>query len=546
MTMIVDNRPPFRLLGLVACVLVTQLSAQAPVSIGTPVLAMVAMRDGTKLATDVYLPSAQGGKWPAIVVRTVYGRSGVKPLVSGILKKGYVVVSQDLRGKGKSQGQSGPIFSHDGWGEHQDGHDTLDWVAKQPWSDGRMGMWGGSALGIVENLTAPGAPDGLRAHWVLAAFSDMYSQCAYQGGVWRTELIERWLKANKLDAGSMPAFLAHPTRDQFWEQFNADAQAEKVNSPAMFLGGWYDIFLQGTIDSFNAIQSRGGPRARGQCRLVIGPVAHGIFFGLNYPKAGYPKAADAFDFYDRHVKGDSKVAATDKPVHYYLMGDPTDKKAPGNLWRNVDSWPPPSTSTPYYFHADGSLKTASPHSADAAKSFNYDPKNPVPTEGGQNLTLAKGPMDQRSVESRPDVLVFSTEPLTEPLEITGRILAKLHVSSNCPDTDFTVKLTDVYPDGRSMLVTDGILRARFRESFEKEVFIEPAGVYELTVDLWSTALVFNRGHRIRIAVSSSNSPRFDPNPNTGKKFRADTETRIATNKVWLSSKHPSRILLPVR
>jgi putative CocE/NonD family hydrolase len=180
-----------------------------------------------------------------------------------------------------------------------------------------------------------------------------------------------------------------------------------------------------------------------------------------------------------------------------------------------------------------------------AKAYAYDPKNPVPNIGGQELGVPLGPMDQRRVENRPDVLLFSTGPLEKPFEATGRVTAKLFVSSDCPDTDFTVKLCDVYPDGRSMLVTDGVLRARYHKSFEEESLLEPGQVYELDVDLWSTSLIFNKGHRIRVAVSSSNSPRFEANPNTGKRFRASTETRVAHNTLHLSAKHPSRILLPV-
>jgi putative CocE/NonD family hydrolase len=227
------------------------------------------------------------------------------------------------------------------------------------------------------------------------------------------------------------------------------------------------------------------------------------------------------------------------------MGDPTDKMAPGNYWRSADHWPPAAAPTVFYFQPDGKLMASTKPQGDDSKSYQYDPANPVPTVGGAELGADIGPKDQRKVESRDDVLLFSTDVLAEPIEVTGRISAKLYVSSNCPDTDFTVKLTDVYPDGRSMLVTDGILRARFRESFEEERLLEPGKVYEVTVDLWSTSLVFNKGHKIRVAVSSSNAPRFDPNPNTGHAFRADKDIRVATNTIYFSEKYPSRVLLPI-
>jgi putative CocE/NonD family hydrolase len=280
---------------------------------------------------------------------------------------------------------------------------------------------------------------------------------------------------------------------------------------------------------------------------VIAPVGHGAITELKYPAnaAQGPACADAFAWFDHVLLGKDNAVAKEKPVHYYVMGDPTDPKAPGNYWRHADDWPPPSRPTPFYLHADGMLVKDKPPQGNERKTYTYDPKDPVPNVGGQELGVPLGPMDQRRVEPRPDVLLFTTEELKEPLEVTGRLAAKLFVSSDCPDTDFTVKLCDVYPDGRSMLVTDGILRARYHQSFEKESFLEPGQVYELNVDLWSTSLVFNRGHRLRVAVSSSNSPRFEANPNTGKPFRADQETRVAKNTLHLSLQYPSRIVLPL-
>jgi putative CocE/NonD family hydrolase len=235
----------------------------------------------------------------------------------------------------------------------------------------------------------------------------------------------------------------------------------------------------------------------------------------------------------------------DKPVHDYVMGDRCNPAPPGTFWRPPDNWPPPTTPVKFYLHADGGLRTAPPHQADAKLSYRYDPNDPAPTIGGQNLHGTYGPLDQRPVESRSDVLLFTSEPLSEPLEVTGRIYAELYVSSDCPDTDFTVKMTDVYPDGRSIILCDGILRARYHESLERPSLLTAGKVYKLRIDLWSTSVVFNRGHRIRVAVSSSNFPRFEPNPNTGKLPREGSETRVATNTVYLSGQQPSHIILPV-
>ena len=506
---------------------------------------MVAMSDGIELATTVYRPKGEGA-FPVIVARTPYNKDGLKGEAQRFCKRGYAFVAQDLRGRFKSKGHHAIIFHNDGWNTPHDGRDTLEWIVRQTWCNGKIGSTGGSALGITQNMAAPGAPRELAAQHVVVAFSDMYRQGAYQGGAFRTGLLENWLKATGMTDVNLEAFVAHPRYDDFWKELNAETQAERVNAPGVFFGGWYDIFLQGTINSFMTIQSRGGPMARGRCRLVIAPIGHGSMTELTYPasSARLPRCADNLAWFDAMLKGKANGVVAEKPVHYYVMGDPTDEKAPGNVWRAAEIWPPAAADTAYYLRPSGHLSTTRPTESDS-RSYKYDPAQPVPTIGGAELGANIGPRDQRSVESRSDVLLFTSELLEAPLEVTGRITARLYVSSDCPDTDFTVKLTDVYPDGRSMLVTDGILRARFRESLENEKSLEPDEIVEIPVDLWSTSLVFNKGHRLRVAVSSSNSPRFDPNPNTGHPFRADQEQRVATNTIYFSEKYPSQIVLPV-
>lgn len=506
---------------------------------------LVAMSDGIELATTVYRPEGNG-PFPVVVARTPYNKDGLKGEAQRFCRNGYVFVAQDLRGRFKSKGHHAIIFHNDGWNTPHDGHDTLEWIARQPWCNGKIGSTGGSALGVTQNMAAPGAPAALKAQHVTVGFSDMYSQGAFQGGAFRTGLLENWLKGTGMVDVNLKTFVAHPSYDQFWQELNPETQAERVNAPGVFFGGWYDIFLQGTINSFTTIQSRGGPSAKGRCRLVIAPIGHGGITELKYPAnaSKLPRCVDSLGWFDAMLKDKNNGVSDEKPVHYYVMGDPTDATAPGNIWRAADAWPPEVSETPYYLHAGGKLSAARPAET-GNQSYKYDPANPVTTIGGAELAADIGPRDQRSVESRPDVILFTTEVLEKPVEVTGRISAKLFVSSDCPDTDFTVKLTDVYPDGRSMLVTDGIIRARFRESFECEKMLEPGQVVEVPVDLWSTSLVFNKGHRIRIAVSSSNAPRFDPNPNTGHAFRADQEKRVATNTLHISEKYPSRIVLPV-
>ncbi|HIQ22184.1 MAG TPA: CocE/NonD family hydrolase [Planctomycetes bacterium] len=508
---------------------------------------MVPMRDGVRLATDVYRPAGEEKPLPVILMRTPYSKEGGQALAQVVCRRGYALVAQDMRGRFQSEGSDAVVFHNDAWATpHRDGHDTLRWIIAQPWCNGRIGTMGGSALGIVQNLMAPDAPDQLIAQYVSVAFSNMYTQAVYQGGVFRKSLLENWLRSNRFDPKNLETFRSHYKYDAFWKQLNPEEHAEGVNVAAVFHGGWYDIFLQGTINSFVALQRRGGPRARGNCRLVIGPWAHGNFKGLTYPPNARetPVAVDRFRFFRYWLKGVDNGVPKDKAVHYYVMGDPEQPDAPGNVWRAADRWPPPFEPLRGYFHANGKLEMTAPTAPDADLTYRYDPLDPVPTLGGQNLNIPKGPMDQRPVESRPDVLVFTSPVLKEPVEVTGPIRARLYVSSDCPDTDFTVKLCDVYPDGRSMLLTDGILRARFREGFDREVFLEPNRVYELEVDLWSTSLVFNRGHRIRVSVSSSNAPRFEPNPNNGQPHMGMGNPRVANNRLYVSARYPSHIVLP--
>src|SRR5262245_60315271 len=354
---------------------------------------LVPMSDGIELATTVYRPKGDG-PFPVIVARTPYNKDGLKGEAQRFCKSGYAFVAQDLRGRFKSKGHHAVIFHNDGWNSPHDGHDTLEWIAQQAWSNGKIGSTGGSALGITQNMAAPGAPPALAAQHVVVAFSDMYQQGAYQGGAFRSGLLENWLKATGMMDVNLKTFVAHPNYDEFWEEFNAETQAGRVNAPAVFLGGWYDIFLQGTINSFTTIQSRGGPAAKGRCRLVIAPIGHGSMTELNYPAnaSQLPRCADNLAWFDAMLKGKDNGIPAEKAVHYYVMGDPTDDKAPGNVWRTADSWPPPAAETAYYLHTTGKLSETRPEKG-GSRSYKYDPAQPVPTIGGAELGANIGPRD---------------------------------------------------------------------------------------------------------------------------------------------------------
>ncbi len=505
---------------------------------------MVAMRDGVKLATDVYLPEGEG-PWPVLLSQTPYNKDNFGLLSLDARRRGYAFVAQDIRGRFKSEGDDYPVFSHSGWGEHQDGYDTVEWIARQKWSNGKIGTFGSSAGGIVQNMLSPSRPPHLVSQWVHVACSSLYHQAMYQGGAFLQNMVEGWLKMNQLSPENLKLIRSHPEYDAYWRQFDAERVALRVNVPAMFVGGWYDIFCQGTINSFVTIQNNGDKAAKGKCKLVMGAWAHGTFTDLKYPDEKTPAQADMWRWFDVWLKNDGKGAENIPTVHYYVMGDPTDPKAPGNEWRTAETWPVPAKITPFYFHSDGTLIKEPPRLKEASRSYAYDPKNPVPTLGGANLLLPLGPKDQRKIENRRDVLLFTTEPLEKPIEVTGQVKAILWACSSAPDTDFTAKLSDVYPDGRSMLVLDGIIRARYKNGFVKSELMTQGEVYKFEIDLWSTSIIFNRGHRIRVALSSSNSPRFEPNPNTGEHSGRNTQSVAATNTIYLDSTHPSHILLPV-
>jgi hypothetical protein len=518
---------------------------------------MVPMRDGVKLATDVYLPSGEG-PWPTILVMTPYGRKGVAGTAGEIGKRGYALVAQDFRGRFDSEGVDYPVFLHNGWGEpkptvakerdwepHQDGYDTVEWIARQKWSNGKVGGWGVSAPACALNMTAPSRPPHLTCGYSVVAFSSMYHQAAYQGGAFHKSLMEDWLKASKFTPKNLEMFRAHPDYDDFWKQFDTERVAARVNVPTMFVGGWYDIFAAGTLNSFMTVNKQGDTGARGQCRLVMEPYGHGRNEDLVFPNAALPKTADMWNWFDLWLKNDGQGIEQIPAVQYYVMGDPADPNTPGNRWRTAEDWPVPAAMVKVYFHTDKKLRLEAPQELFGSLAYRYDPANPVPTIGGANLTISKGPKDQRPVEGRPDVLLFTSPVLDRYIEITGPVQVRLWVSSTAPDTDFTAKFCDVYPDGRSMIVLDGILRASRRNSLEKGEPLEPGKIYELAIDLWSTSLVVSPGHRVSVAISSSNAPRFEPNANTGRPSAPDGKGEVATNTIYMNASHPSHILLPI-
>lgn len=500
---------------------------------------MIQMRDGVHLATNIYLPPGEG-PWPVVLTRTPYGKDqgNAAQREARYMSNGYARVVQDCRGRFKSEGKYAAFVD-----DMEDGYDSVEWIAKQPWSNGKVGMVGASAMGITSNLAAMAAPPHLVAAFVNVAHGSGYRYATYPGGAFLKNLNEEWLRGQGVPPPDVPRPIIHNYDDKD-RRFDMRTYLDRINIPMYNVGGWYDIFLQGNIDSFTSLQERGGPKARGNQKLMMGAFGHGALSGdLKYPAdAGSLAAGDPVRWFDYWLKGVDNGIMKEPPVRYFVMGDTFDKSAPGNQWRTSPSWPPASTATSYYLSVSGTLALAKPAGHDKA-SYVYDPTDPVPSVGGNNLMMARGPMDQRKVSSRKDVLKFETEALKQAVEIVGPIAAELAVSTDAQDTDFMVKLVDVYPNGYEALVLDEALRLRYRNGFEKPTPVEPNKVYSIKIDLWSTALVFNAGHKIAIHVSGSNSPRFEAHSNTWDPVKSYDQGAKATNTVFLDGR--SRVVLPV-
>lgn len=509
----------------------------------------VTASDGTRLATDVYFPSANG-TFPALLARTPYNKTIFSGAGEDGARHGYVTVIQDTRGRFASEGPNLP-FEADGWAVSRDGIDTVQWILAQPWCNGRIGTFGGSAGAITQLLLAgAGATNVISQHLIVGAPS-LYFDIVYSGGVFRKSLVEDWLRTSAFSPEALKLWVGHPAYDDYWKARELAGRYDRVNAAAVHVGGYFDIFAQGTIDAFVGYQEQGGSGARGRQKLILGPWTHAVFTekagDLVFPNGKRPpgNARDQWRWFDHTLKGSDNGIAGEPAVTYFVMGDVSDTDAPGNVWRTAARWPPVATRpTPLYFCENRSLSLTKPENAKPLR-YDYVPTNPVPTIGGAQLTLPAGPKDQRSIEDRPDVLVFSSDLLREPIEVTGRVRAKLWISSDSPDTDFYVRLCDVYPDGRSLNICEGRIRARYRESFSREVRLKPDEIYPLDVDLWSTSIIFNKGHRLRVHITSSSAPGFEPNPNTGEPFRSGGGTRIARNAVYCGGTPASHLLLPV-
>jgi len=545
------------------------------------------MRDGVTLRADIYRPKADG-KFPVLLVRTPYDKNGEVNFGLKAAARGYVVIAQDVRGRYTSDGDWYPFKF-----ESQDGYDTVEWAAALPYSNGKVGMFGGSYVGATQYLAAIAHPPHLSGICPNYTASNYHDGWTYQGGAfeqwfnesWTTGLAENtmnrrvdssgdaltWTQTLPLTSypvlgapsavGLAPYFtdwLAHPGYDDYWKQWSIEDHYAQIQVPVFSMGAWYDIFLGGTLRNYTRLKTEAGTEAarRGQRLMIyVGGHAGGwenqkvgaVDFGTKLP---FDLGEAMLRWYDFLLKGIANGVDREKPVRIFVMGQ--------NEWRDEDDWPLPNAKTTrYYLHATkaanglegaGTLSTVTP-SDEKPDQYVYDPSDAVPTIGGPlccgPLPTGIGPEDQRPAEARNDVLVFTTPAFTQNTEVTGPVSLDLYVSSSAVDTDFTGKLVDVWPNGFAQNLTEGILRLRYRGSQEKPELANPGEVYHITVDLWATSNVFLPGHKLRLEVSSSNFPRFDRNLNTGEEQARGTHMVKATNVIYHEKSRPSALLLSI-
>jgi putative CocE/NonD family hydrolase len=553
------------------------------------------MRDGVELMADVYMP-AEGGPFPTVISRTPYDRGNdmihTVPSAVSLAQQGFAVVSQDVRGRYDSDGDWYPFRS-----EADDGADTLKWAAAQAWSNGELGMTGASYFGLTQWQAAQSGDPNLKAILPRVAYSDVHSNWVYTGGALQLAFGLSWsitmsTRTNRKQAMYLPDevnlsslfwnlpmidadeaagrkiahwkdWISHPSYGEYWEGMSPiGSNYGEASAAAYHSAGWFDVFLQGSLNNFIGMTAGAKtPEARRNQKLLVGPWIHqlgdegtasktgDIDFG---PNVLIDVQGEQTRWLNAHLKGEDDGIIAEPRVKVFVMG--------ANRWRESAEWPIPGTEyTPWYFGSGGNANsmlgdgTVAPEQSPGAATdgFTYDPMHPVPTIGGAVCCLEEaspvsmGPRDQRPVEYRQDVLCYTSEPMTEPLEVTGPVKAVVYVASSAVDTDFTAKLVDVRPDGYAMNVAQGIQRARYRDGARDPELMEPGEVYRIEIDMWSTSICFMSGHRLRVEISSSNFPQFDRNLNTGEEYGKTTAMVAADQTIYHDADRQSHIVLPV-
>ncbi len=524
---------------------------------------MVPMRDDVELATDVYFaPGSFGAPRPVILVRTPYGKSGMGGLYGMLYStQNYHLVVQDCRGTFDSPAGDKYLLFIDAY---RDGVDTIEWILERPWCNGKIASAGASALGINQYYYAGMNPSGLYAQSLMIATPDLYETSIYQGGAFKESIATQWVMMTSPDnyEYQLDQLIAHPKKDIFYNSSSLSMDIgptyRNVSVAGIHIGGWYDLFQKGTLDGYMGYDDKGLPSAKGKQLLIMGPFTHGFPGEGKQGELTFPtKSVSGYELYLDWEQKLFDYALLDIPfdwtgnrVAYYMMGDVNDTLVDANDYRYAKDWPIPHTNETWYLMANGELNNTGTGLQNLNITYQFDPRNPVPTLGGTNLVISSGPYDQSPLESRDDVLIFDSPIFTEPYEVVGNMWAHLYVKSNCTNTDFTVKITDVYPDGTSILISDGIINAVRRDGLNSTADpLDSVAYAEVDIDLWSTAYQFNVGHKMRIAISSSNYPRFGVNPNTGETPKAYSyqylQRYIANNTILVGPAYPSYIKLPI-
>ena len=539
----------------------------------------VPMRDGVRLSTSIYLPPT-ADPHPVVLVRTAYNRVGMQP--GPFVKCGLALVVQDCRGRYDSAGECYPFTS-----EAEDGYDTLEWIGQQPWCNGSIGMFGDSYLAATQFYAAPLGSRYLKALNPRFMAGDPWKRAYYCDGAFSLALTWSWLcfetSARTSQAAAMPLFdvrrllhhlpivsldeasgagvvpayrdyVTHSQYDEHWKVLDIRDRYSRYTAPALLTGGWYDNYPAEAVRVFCGLRRHAPtPELRDAHRLLIGPWTHGVNPATSLGEldfgAGSLVENDATNRWLDCLLHDGDPADFQQaPVRLFVMGS--------NQWRDFSDWPPPGTrSLPFYLRSSGRLSQALPE-AESPDGYTYDPENPAPTLGGNHSVgpynpglyefVKPGPYDQRPVEERNDVLVYTSDVLQQDLEVIGPVTVELYAATSTPDTDFVARLTDVYPDGRSINIAEGVIRARFREDvWGTPKLLEPGQTCAYTIDLQVTANLFAKGHRIRLQITSSNFPLWDRNLNSGRDPATDTEIRIAEQIIHHDRAHPSCLRLPV-
>lgn len=559
--------PVLRVAAFACCILtgVSTATAQQLPSLDLPSgvreqHVMIPMRDGKRLSAYLYLPAAQGEKWPALFEQryaSIAGRS-TRLYAAKLAAAGYGVAMVNFRGTQQSEGKYVGYRALQ-WGELQDGFDVCEWLAAQTWCTGKVGSFGSSQGGYAQNYLAVTQPPHLAAQYMIDTGLSLFHEGYRIGGTTRPQRFQRMADVCRDPADNaalLKEWFAHPHYDAYWEAEDCTRHLDKMNVPCFTIGSWYDFMNQGSIASFIGRQRKGGPQSRGRQQLLIGPWLHGRtnkgrrVGELEYPaNAQWDVAEHMIQYFDQQLKKippQPSLPQQTATVRYYVMGAVGEDGAPGNYWREAKDFPPSAKSTPWYLHADAQLATHLPEATAeqpaGRSSYTSDPWQPMQIPGRG----FPGARDARDFETQAEVLTFTSEPLEQPIEWTGRVHAEIYLSSTARDTDLIVRVSDVYPDGRSILIIDYPWRVRYRDGFRSESLMTPGEVVKVAFPVGWLSQIFNRGHRIRVTVASTGAPLYEPNPQTGEPLTLDFPDHAikATNTVHHHRRYASRIIAP--